>query len=90
MPEPRAEISVRVTPRGGQNRVAVEDGKVKAWVTAPPADGQANAAVERAFADALSVAKSKVAVIRGHKSREKVVAIEGMTSEEALSRLDVA
>jgi uncharacterized protein len=81
-------LRVRVTPRSGRNRVEVVDGQVKVWVTAAPADGQANAAVSRTIAEALDLAPSFVAVIRGHASREKTLQIEGMDLERVLSKLE--
>jgi len=56
-------------------------------VTAPPAQGRANAALERLLANALGVPPSAVRVVSGERAREKTVAIEGVSQEEALARL---
>jgi uncharacterized protein len=44
-------------------------------VTAPPVDGRANAVLCRLIAKAVGVAPSKVEIVRGHGSRDKVVRV---------------
>ena len=75
-------LHVRLTPKGRAARIAgVEDhgGKpvLKAYVTAPPEDGKANAALIALIADWLGVPKSTVAVSSGQKSRLKSIAVSG-------------
>jgi uncharacterized protein YggU (UPF0235/DUF167 family) len=59
-------------------------------VTAPPLDGRANAALCRLLARAAGVAPSRVAVLRGAASRDKLVEVDGLSSEELLERLGQA
>lgn len=81
-------IPVRLTPRCARDAVAGwQDGVLRVRVTAPPVEGKANAALERLLAAALGVPKSAVAVISGRQSRDKIVAIAGMTEAEAMRRL---
>ncbi len=76
-------LGLRVQPKASRNSLAVQpDGRIKASITAPPADGAANAALCELIADELQVPKSAVRVVRGEKSREKVVAIRGVTEAE--------
>ncbi len=58
-----------------------------ARVSAPPVEGQANAALERLLARALGLPKNAVRVVVGGRGREKTVAIEGLSQDEALRRL---
>ena len=60
----------------------VRDGRLVVRVTAPPAEGRANAAVCALLAKALGVPKRAVQVQRGSSSRDKVVSIEGMDEQE--------
>ncbi|MCW2971679.1 MAG: hypothetical protein JWO23_2806, partial [Solirubrobacterales bacterium] len=46
-------------------------------VAAPALDGRANRALCRLFADRLGVAHSRVVIVRGHRSREKLIQVEG-------------
>jgi uncharacterized protein (TIGR00251 family) len=65
----------------------MEDGVLRARVSAPPVDGKANKALCRLIAKRVGVPPSRVSVVRGEKSRDKVVRIEGVDAvalEEAL------
>src|SRR5438477_13036306 len=65
-------ISVRLTPRGGRDAIDGWDGDVlRARVSAPAAEGRANAALVRLLARALGLAPSSVQVISGRQSRGK-------------------
>ena len=81
------ELTVRVTPRSSRNKVAVQEGAVRVWVTAPPTDGQANDAVRRLLAKSVGLAPSKLTLLRGETARDKVFRIEGMEADEALARI---
>jgi len=56
-------------------------------VTAPPVDAAANEALVELLAGRLDCPRGRVELIRGHKSRHKVVKLHGFTPEEALQRL---
>ncbi|HYB29805.1 MAG TPA: DUF167 domain-containing protein [Solirubrobacteraceae bacterium] len=74
-----ATISVRVQPRSRHDEiVAVRERVVLVRVVAPPLDSRANDAVRRLLADRLGVPRSAVSILRGHRSRDKVLRIEGL------------
>ena len=50
-------------------------------VNAPPVDGRANDALCALIARRTGVPPSRVRVLRGHTSRDKVVAVEGVESD---------
>jgi len=52
-----------------------------ARVSASPVDGRANEALCRLIAKKVGVAASKVAVVRGERSRDKVVRVDGIDPE---------
>ncbi len=79
-----ALIRVRLQPRASSSRITGEkDGVIQVRVTAPPVDGEANAALEKLVAKKLGIAKSKVKVVKGETSREKVLEVEGVDEQEA-------
>jgi uncharacterized protein (TIGR00251 family) len=86
-----AEIRVRLRPRGSRDElIGMRDGVLQARVTAPPVDGKANRALCKLIAKRLGVAPSRVSVVRGDKSRDKLVRVEGIDGralEEALAGL---
>ena len=61
----------------------MRDGVLQAKVTAPPVDGKANKALCRLIAKRVGVAPSRVSVVRGEKSREKVVRVERSTKRKS-------
>lgn len=72
-----AEIAVRVTPKASRNRIVQEAGALRVYVTVVPEAGKANAAVIQLLAKALGVPKSRLVLIRGQSSRDKVFRIAG-------------
>lgn len=72
-------IEVRVTPRSSREKMEVcADGTFKVWVSAPPVEGEANAAVCQVIAKNLGIAKSRVNVSKGEKGRNKTFRIDGL------------
>jgi uncharacterized protein len=56
-------------------------------VTAPPVDGKANDALCRLVAKAAGVAPSRVTVVRGHTSRDKVLEVAGVEPQQLRAAL---
>ena len=82
------ELRVRVTARASRDELAgLRDGVLHVRVTAPPVDGRANQAVCKLIARAVGVGKTSVSVIRGERSRDKVVQVEGVEPDAALRAL---
>jgi uncharacterized protein (TIGR00251 family) len=82
-----ARVAVKLQPRGRTDELlGVADDVLRARVSAPPVDGKANKALCRLIAERAGVAPSRVAVVRGAKSREKLVEVRGVEAA-ALSGL---
>lgn len=71
-----AELSIRVTPKASRNRITQEDGQIRVYVTVVPEGGKANAAVLKLLAKALGVPKSRLTILRGETSRDKVIRVD--------------
>ncbi|MBE0413578.1 DUF167 domain-containing protein [Yoonia sp.] len=72
---PGSQFAVRVTPKAARADVLLRDGQIRVNVTVVPEDGKANAAVLVLLSKALGVPKSRLTVMRGHTSRDKVIAV---------------
>ena len=83
-----ASIEVRLRPRGrGDELIGFENGVLQARVAAPPVDGRANKALCKLIAKRARVAPSRVSVVRGEKSRDKLVRVEGVDEATLLAAL---
>ena len=77
------DLTVRLQPRARRNAILDErDGVLRVSVAAAPIDGQANAALCKLIAKRAGVARGHVSVIRGERTREKVVRVEGVEPED--------
>jgi uncharacterized protein (TIGR00251 family) len=71
------QIDIKVVPRAHKNIVEKIDNKTyKVRVTTSPVDDKANKAVQKMLADYFDVSKSRVKIVRGAKSRKKVVEVD--------------
>ena len=83
-------IKVRVQPKSSRNQVdGFQDGALRVRVTAAPTEGQANAAVIAILAKTLGVSKSRLEIIRGHTSRDKVISVDALTEQEVGRKIEV-
>ena len=83
-------LRVRLTPRAARNQIDGWDGDLlRVRVTAPPVEGKANHALIRLLADALDISPSRLRLIKGQTSREKVIAVDGLSGDEVRARLNV-
>lgn len=72
---PGARFAVRATPRARRN--ALEPGDpIRIHVTDPPEDGRATAAVRVLLAQALGVAPTRLTLLRGAASRDKLFQLD--------------
>ncbi len=83
-----AKISLRVYPNASRNEmVGFTDGVLRVKVSAPPIKGKANRELITFLSRLLRVSKASVNIIKGHTTRNKVVAINGLSREEVIKRL---
>jgi uncharacterized protein len=62
---------------------------IKIKLRAPAVEGKANAALHSFLSKELKIAEHRIVLEHGHKSREKIIRIEGLTDEEVRRRLRV-
>ena len=70
------KIKIRVIPKASRNKLEkLEDDSYKAYLTVPPIDGKANDALIRLLSKEFHIAKTSIKIVRGEKSRNKVIEI---------------
>jgi uncharacterized protein YggU (UPF0235/DUF167 family) len=70
-------LAVRVTPGARTESLEISGGGLAAKVRAKPQDGAANTAVIELLAKALGTAPSRIELVRGATSREKLFRFDG-------------
>ncbi|MEZ4338807.1 MAG: DUF167 domain-containing protein [Sandaracinaceae bacterium] len=74
-------FEVRVSLRASRDEVGgIHDGALRVKTTAPPVDGQANAAIVKLLSKALGVPKRAVRIVGGETNKSKRVEVEGVTA----------
>lgn len=96
--EPRLKItetatgvifSIHVQPRASRNELCGLQGEeLKVRLTSPPVEDAANKLCVEFIAKNLGVAKSRVTIVAGAKSRHKTISVEGVTIKEVISLLN--
>lgn len=83
----RLLLAVRVTPRASRDELTCEGGVLRVRLHAPPVEGAANVALIAFLARRLGLPKRNVTLERGAASREKLLAVTGLSLDEFWSRL---
>ncbi|UKJ89518.2 inorganic diphosphatase [Theileria orientalis] len=77
-------LKVNVKPGAKQTQVVGEvEGLLSLQISAPPREGECNKALVEYVAELLGLRKGNVSLIHGHKSRDKVLSLSGITLDEA-------
>jgi len=85
-----AVLSIRVIPRSPRTRVDGRRGDaILVRLAAPPVDGAANDALVAFLSETLKLPRRAISIVAGDKSRDKKVAIAGLTTQAALTLLNL-
>jgi len=82
------ELWLRVYPNAARNELAgFSEGVLRVRVAAPPVRGKANKELIAFLAQKLGLSKGDLTILKGHSSRNKLIAIVGLTRQELSRRL---
>jgi uncharacterized protein (TIGR00251 family) len=85
-----ASFAIKVHPRAKRTAIRGEVGDaLKVGLTAPPVDGEANAACVEFLANLLKVPRSSVTIASGQSSRRKVIRVAGLSGQQVRERLGI-
>ena len=84
-----AAIAVKITPRAKKNEISevLEDGTVKIKLTAAPVEGKANQELVAFLADFFKLPASKIEIVAGQTSRNKLIAIAGLDPQTVQTKI---
>jgi uncharacterized protein len=68
-------LNIKVIPNARKSSIAIEEDLWKVHLNAPATDGKANEALIEAIAAHFKVRKSAVRILKGHRSRQKIVEV---------------
>ncbi len=74
--QPGATFAIRVAPNARRAGVDLVDSQIRIGVTETPEAGKATEAARMALAKALGVAKTRLTLLRGASSRDKVFRLD--------------
>ena len=82
-------IAVRVIPRAGSNSIAgvQSDGTIRVRLAAAPVDDRANQALVSYLAEVLNISKSRIEIVAGESSRDKLVSLLDLDAATAQRRI---
>jgi uncharacterized protein (TIGR00251 family) len=83
-----ATLRVHLVPNAKIDKVVGEHGgAIKIKLRAPAVEGKANAALISFLAERLKVPARTIVLMRGQKSRDKVIRIDGLSEKDVRRRL---
>ena len=86
-----AYLAIKLQPRAPLNEVSGTVGsELKIKITAAPVDAAANEALLRFLSERLDCPRGSVQLVRGHKSRHKVVFLKAFHAANIEAKLSVA
>ncbi len=90
-PEKPALIAIHLQPGASRNRLGEKTARGRQLaITSPPVEGRANRACIEFPAKTLGVPRSAVRVAQGKTSRQKLIAVEGLSLDQVEARLAAA
>lgn len=82
-------MPVRVQPGAGCSGIAgCHDGRLKVAVAEAPEKGKANTALLKVLAKSLGLPRSRLALVRGERSRKKLLLVGGIDADGLRRRID--
>jgi uncharacterized protein (TIGR00251 family) len=85
-----AILRVHLVPNAKIDSVVGEyGGAIKITVRAPAVEGKANVALIRFLAEQLNLPRQSIVLERGHRSRDKLIRIDGLAAEDVRTRMRV-
>ena len=81
-------LQIRVTPNASQREITgYIDNVLQVKIAAPPIKGKANKELITFLSNVLEINKSALSIVKGQTSRNKIIAVEGLSKERITNRI---
>lgn len=91
MNDKEAKLAVQVQANARRNQlVGQKDGVLLVRIAAPPTEGKANRELARYLGDILGIAKSRVVIQKGARTKRKLVIIKELGQDQVMEIIDRA
>ncbi|MEK6678367.1 MAG: DUF167 domain-containing protein [Nitrospirota bacterium] len=81
-------LPVRIQPRASKDEIVGEyNGALKIKLTSPPVEGEANRRCIEFLSKRFKIAKSQLEIIKGEKSKDKLIKIIGLGKADVVEIL---
>lgn len=80
-------IKIHVKPSSKKTELAYEYGELIFYTKEPPIKGRANNSLIKYLAKRLGFSQSSISIVRGAKSRDKVVLIRGASRDDIIRKI---
>ena len=87
-PQALTTIEIKVKPGSKRPGIVREGERLLVAVAERAVEGAANEATIAALANALGIAPSRLAILRGHRGRLKIVGVTGISAESLRARIE--
>ena len=82
------KITVKVYPNSARNEVVCfAEGVLRVKIAEPPVRDKANRKLVVFLSERLGVSKSSITIMKGHSSRNKLIAVSGLSQKQVMERL---
>jgi uncharacterized protein (TIGR00251 family) len=82
------QFTAVIQPRASRNQIiGIHNHSLKIKLTSPPVDGAANQACIKFLAKAFGISPSRIDIVKGETSKNKIIQIEGMDSKTFMNTL---
>jgi uncharacterized protein (TIGR00251 family) len=82
------QFSAAIQPRASKNEISgVMNGALKIRLTSPPVEGAANRTCIKFLSKSLGISASRIDIVGGLTSKNKIIRIEGMTETAFLKKV---
>ncbi|GJL77568.1 MAG: UPF0235 protein [Nitrospinaceae bacterium] len=82
------QFSAAIQPRASKNEITgVFNGALKIRLTAPPVEGEANRSCVKFLAKSLGVSASRIDIVAGVTSKNKIIHIDSMDASTFLQKV---